>query len=70
MVQKIIKVGNSAAVTIPKSFMKEAGWKIGDEVVVKGNSKKRALLIQTELMQWLDEFTEKHKDFIKELAKV
>lgn len=70
MTQKIIKVGNSAAVTIPRSFMKEAGWRVGDKVVVKGNSKKGMLLIQKELRQWLDKITDEHKDLLEELARV
>lgn len=32
MTQKIIRVGNSAAVTIPKSILKESGVKIGTKV--------------------------------------
>ena len=32
MAQKVIKVGSSAAVTIPKHIMKKLGLKIGDPV--------------------------------------
>ena len=35
---KIIPVGGSAAVTIPKSFMQEHGLKMGDTVVKVANS--------------------------------
>lgn len=34
MTQKLLKVGSSAAVTIPKKSLKELGLKIGDEVRV------------------------------------
>jgi antitoxin component of MazEF toxin-antitoxin module len=34
-VKKIIKVGNSAAVILPASFVKESNLKIGDEVIVE-----------------------------------
>ncbi len=34
MAQKIIRVGNSAAVTLPKSVMEESGVKIGTKVHV------------------------------------
>ena len=34
MKQKILKVGNSAAVTIPKKWLDELGLQPGDEVVV------------------------------------
>ncbi len=32
MPQKIIRTGNSAAVTIPAAFMKDLGIRIGDQV--------------------------------------
>ena len=35
MAEKIIKTGNSAAVTIPAKFMKDLNLKIGDPVKVK-----------------------------------
>ena len=35
--QKIIKVGNSLAVTIPKEVLEKTGWKSGDEVVVEAD---------------------------------
>lgn len=34
MIQKVLKVGTSAAVTIPKRSLKELGLKIGDSVMV------------------------------------
>lgn len=34
MIQKIIRVGNSAAVTLPKSILEESGVKIGAKVNV------------------------------------
>ncbi len=33
--QKVIKTGNSAAVTIPSDFIKAVGIKIGDDVKVE-----------------------------------
>lgn len=35
MPQKVIKTGNSAAVTIPANFIKDLGVRIGDTVKVK-----------------------------------
>ena len=35
MAQKVIKTGNSAAVTIPADFVKDLGIRIGDPVKVK-----------------------------------
>lgn len=34
MIQKVLKVGSSAAVTIPKKSLEELGLKIGDSVSV------------------------------------
>ncbi|MDP3953508.1 MAG: AbrB/MazE/SpoVT family DNA-binding domain-containing protein [bacterium] len=47
MAQKIIKVGNSAAVIIPKKSLKELGIKIGDEVIVRVDSKARKIRISS-----------------------
>jgi putative addiction module antidote len=80
MAQKIIKVGNSLAVTIPRGFVKKAGWKAGDEVVFEGDSDMGVMLLKDkssaynakltpEFKEWLDDFTEKNKDLLKELAK-
>jgi len=43
MTQKVLKVGSSAAVTIPKKSLEELGLKPGDEVVVEVD-KKRGLV--------------------------
>lgn len=37
MKQKIIRAGNSTAVTVPADFVKKVGVKIGDDVLVKTN---------------------------------
>ncbi len=41
MTQKVLKVGTSAAVTIPKKSLKELGLKPGDEVSVEIDRKSR-----------------------------
>lgn len=81
MTQKIIKVGNSFAVTIPKSFVNEAGFKSGDEVVVESDKDLKLMVvkpvgspIQTkitpEFKAWLDDFNKKNKKVLQELAKL
>lgn len=45
MLQKIIQVGNSAAITIPKDFLREINGKIGEEVRVEVNPEKMRLII-------------------------
>lgn len=46
MRQKVLKVGTSAAVTIPKKSLKELGLKIGDELNVDIDRKSRSVIIQ------------------------
>lgn len=80
MLQKIIKVGNSAALTIPQGFLKQAGWKVGDKVVVEGDTQMKLLLIKKngvpyaikitpEFKQWLDDFTKRNRALLQELAR-
>ena len=45
MTQKLLKVGSSAAVTIPKKSLKELGLKIGDEVRVDIDVKEKTVSI-------------------------
>ena len=49
MTQKVLKVGSSAAVTIPKRSLEELGLKIGDRVVVEVDRKSKSVLIRS---QW------------------
>ena len=46
MTQKLLRVGSSAAVTIPKKSLKELGLKIGDEVHVQINREKKTVVIE------------------------
>lgn len=79
MLQKIIRVGNSLAVTLPKSFVDKANFRAGDEVVVEANEGIKALYIRArsekqnpgltpEFKTWLDDIEEKESDIIKALA--
>lgn len=45
MIQKVLKVGSSAAVTIPKRSLGELGLKPGDEVRVEVDRRRRAVII-------------------------
>lgn len=80
--QKIIKVGNSYAITLPKAFTNKVGWKAGDDVIVEANVPLKTLSIQQEntttnqdggltpeFRQWLSKFNKKHKGALQELAK-
>ena len=45
--QKIIRVGNSVAVTIPKEVLNKTGWKPGDEVMVEADRVGEAMGVYT-----------------------
>ncbi|MBI2355895.1 MAG: AbrB/MazE/SpoVT family DNA-binding domain-containing protein [Candidatus Doudnabacteria bacterium] len=46
MTQKVLKVGSSAAVTIPKKSLEELGLKIGDQVSVEIDQGKGVVTIK------------------------
>ncbi|MCR4325276.1 MAG: AbrB/MazE/SpoVT family DNA-binding domain-containing protein [Patescibacteria group bacterium] len=74
MIQKVLKVGTSAAVTIPKKSLKELGLKIGDSVAVTVNVAHKRLTVEPsvavdrELVTWTDSFIKKYKPALKALA--
>lgn len=75
MTQKVLKVGTSAAVTIPKESLKELGLKIGDKVIVKVDKKKKSVIIKPlvnvdkELLEWTGRFISRYRRDLEELAK-
>lgn len=75
MTQKVLKVGSSAAVTIPKKSLEELGLKIGDDVMIEINRKQRTVLIEPvksqpdkELLEWTRRFIARYKTALKALA--
>ncbi len=76
MTQKVLKVGSSAAVTIPKKSLEELGLKIGDRVSVDVDRKSRAFVVRArevkvdlELVNWTKNFIEKYRPALEALAK-
>lgn len=75
MTQKVLKVGSSAAVTIPKKSLEELGLKPGDAVIVGIDKKRRAVVIEPavkvdqELLDWTKRFIEKYRPALEALAK-
>lgn len=76
MTQKVLKVGSSAAVTIPKRSLEELGLKIGDQVNVNVDRKSRAFIVKArkvkidrELVGWTKNFIEKYRLALEALAK-
>ena len=75
MIQKVLKVGSSAAVTIPKKSLEELGLKIGDRVSVDIDKKhkvvtiKPAVDIDKELLDWTKKFINRYRPALEALAK-
>ncbi|TSC78516.1 MAG: Uncharacterized protein G01um101433_181 [Parcubacteria group bacterium Gr01-1014_33] len=75
MTQKLLKIGSSAVVTIPKKSLKELGLKVGDEVrVVVDVDEKRVVIesrgkINKEVLSWIDRFIKMYRPALKALAK-
>ena len=81
MIQKIIRVGNSAALTLPKEFLDETGLQVGDEMMVETNKRARAVYakpavasakmdLTPEFYNWLDTISQKYEKTIKKLARL
>lgn len=74
MTRKIIKIGDSAGVTIPKSIIEKLGLEIGEEVEVRDEGEKVVLekpqsnTVDKELLDWTDEFIGTHREALEALA--
>ena len=66
MVQKIIKIGSSAGVTIPKKQLDELGLRVGDEVDIELKSPKQK---HKQFVAELDKFMDIYDQDLKNLAK-
>ena len=76
MTQKVLKVGSSAAVTIPKKSLEELGLKIGDRVSVDIDRKSKTFIIKArefkvdrETLDWTKKFIAKYRPALEALAK-
>jgi len=75
MSQKILKVGSSAAVTIPKKSLEELGLKIGDRVDVALDRKRKAFIVESQIrvdketIDWTKKFIEMYRPALEALAK-
>lgn len=81
MKKKLIKVGNSYAITIPKSFLQDAALSYGQPLEVDIDSDSEVITIRKstatkgkdnitpEFVDWLDKFNKKYKHVLTELAK-
>jgi len=83
MTQKVLRVGSSAAVTIPKRSMEELGLKIGDKAYVYVDSKNSRIIYSKkkmddfgtlterdrEVLNWTEDFIERYRSDLKKLAR-
>lgn len=75
MTQKIVKVGSSAAVIIPKKSLETLGVKVGDPVSVEVNRIRRAVAVKPavrvdrELIEWTEKFISRYRKALEALAK-
>ena len=78
MIQKVLKVGTSAAVTIPKQSLEELGLRIGDQVIVDIDKAKGMVSIRradkrpsgtTRVAKLTLDFIERYRSDIEALAR-
>lgn len=75
MEQKVLKVGSSAAVTIPKKSLGELGLKPGDPVIVDIDKGEKIVTIRPfvvvdkELFGWTKRFIKRYRPALEALAK-
>jgi putative addiction module antidote len=75
MTQKVLKVGSSAAVTIPKKSLAELGLKIGDRVTLTINREHKNIVVRpsvsvdAETVKWARGFIEKYRPALEALAR-
>lgn len=79
MLQTLIKVGNSLAVTVPKSFIRSLKLRAGQKVFVDADESLDLMQVKTqtgqftgltpEFKEWLDGISKKYKRVIRELAR-
>ncbi len=66
MTQKIIQIGSSAGVTIPKKQLKDLGLKVGDEVNIELRPTRAKL---KKFADELDKFMDLYDQDLKNLAQ-
>lgn len=75
MIQKLLRVGSSAAVTIPKKSLKELGLKIGDSISLVVDARNQKVVIEPaaeavdqDTVAWARGFIKKYRPALKALA--
>lgn len=78
MLQTVMQVGNSLAITLPKQFVDAKGIKAGQKMLVDADNDLSLVQVRTsnsiapkvtpEFKQWLDAFNARYKTGLAELA--
>ena len=69
MVQKVIKIGSSLGVTIPKKEVSELNIVAGDEVEISIRKKSSRFAKHEQLLKDLEDFMNTYNQDLKNLAK-
>lgn len=76
MVQKVIKVGSSAAITLSRQAIADLGVAVGDRVRTTIDSKRRRLYVEPaasaprdEVVDWTKRFIARYRPALEALAK-
>lgn len=82
MAQKIIKIGSSVGITIPKETLSELGLSVGDKVRIsvtqEGNGGRLSVEpereakiqeLRPDVVVWTKSFVEKNRELLKRLAQ-
>jgi len=72
MQRKLIRVGTSAAVLIPKEVLRDHELTIGDMVYIdvsKHAQVEKKPIIDPQIVEWTDRFIQRHRMLLKKLAK-
>jgi len=69
MVQKVIKIGSSLGVTIPKKEVSELNIVAGDEVEISIRKKSSRFAKHEQLLKDLEDFMSTYDQDLKNLAK-
>lgn len=70
MKQKIIRVGNSAAVTIPKKILAEHGLSVGQEAEVAISPVEKKPELSKEFGNWVDQYIKDNRTALEKLSNV
>ena len=69
MVQKVIKIGSSLGVTIPRKELNELNIMAGDEIEISIRKKSTKAIKHEQLLKNLESFMDTYDQDLKSLAK-